>query len=262
MFQPCRIATIDGLRGVLACVVLADHVVRVLGSHMLDEAATASVWAFFVMSGHVLTRAYPNQYLPFLLRRVIRLWPTYAVCLLIGYTLLGEFPDWRVLVWYPPQGDHWFRADVPAWSLQIEAWAMLAMPLIAWFGRGSVLLRGCIALPLLLLPAGYGFYLGCFFLGGVLSRWEPRCALLEAAVPQWLGSVSYSLYLSHMPVLIMTAAVLGIKTGVVLGLPIVFAVAWLVWQLVEHPSILASRSLGSFLTRLPHFGERRVISMR
>jgi peptidoglycan/LPS O-acetylase OafA/YrhL len=119
-----RITALDGLRGALACVVLADHVGLILGSHILDWPAKVSVWAFFAMSGLVLTRTYDGHLLTFLIRRAVRLWPVYALCLTCGYATMGEAPDWRVLAWLPPDcaNVEWFRADVPAWSLQSRRW--------------------------------------------------------------------------------------------------------------------------------------------
>lgn len=137
-----RIPFLDGLRGVLACVVVASHVMVLLGSEALYLAAYGAVWVFFVMSGLVLSRSYDGRYLPFLIRRLVRLWPVYGLCVLAGYGVLREPPVWRVLVWYPwpdlSTASDWFRPDLPAWSLCVEAWAMPFMPLIAWFGRGSI----------------------------------------------------------------------------------------------------------------------------
>ena len=114
---------------------------------------------------------------------------------------------------------------------------MLAFPLIVW----------CAAAPLRLMIAGAAvaaaamllqplLIYGVFFLAGAsLAGAAPRWRLLEAAPAQWLGKISYSLYLSHWVVL----SALGPWWGFAAALP----VAWTIWWLVERPSILASRKI-------------------
>jgi peptidoglycan/LPS O-acetylase OafA/YrhL len=77
-----------------------------------------------------------------------------------------------------------------------------------------------------------------FFLAGArLAGWSPRVALLEGRTCQWLGKVSFSLYLSHWPLLVA----FGPIVGGLLCLP----VAWIVWRIVERPSIAISRRLAA-----------------
>ncbi len=71
-----RIAALDGLRGVLAVVVVVRHVYVVAGiRNPLFWPSQVAVWAFFVMSAMVLVRAYDGHYFAFLARRAVRLWP-------------------------------------------------------------------------------------------------------------------------------------------------------------------------------------------
>jgi peptidoglycan/LPS O-acetylase OafA/YrhL len=245
---------LDGLRGVLALAVVAAHIgvftgaENIRGGDTVAALALASVAGFFIVSGLVLTRSYDGRYVVFLARRFVRLWPVYAVTLLVGYAIIGRVPVWSELLWYPwmPHfpADPMALPNPPAWSLCIEAWAMLAMPLWAWFG-------GAAWRSLLILPTWAGltlidghFVSALFFMAGAsMARLEPRSTFLERAALQWLGKVSYSLYLSHWLVLRIAVDAVG-PWGLLLAIPGCFLVAWGVWWAVERPSIALSRRIG------------------
>jgi peptidoglycan/LPS O-acetylase OafA/YrhL len=251
--QPCieprRVHALDGLRGALALVVLAHHVCYFAGSTQLDYAAAISVFIFFILSGYVLTRAYDSRYFIFLARRAVRLWPVFALCLALGGIMQHVTTAPRLFAWIPFVDFHagvaWLEADPPAWSLFVEAWAMPFIPIIAWFGTGSLI--RVLALPVAAaIIARVDIRLactGCFMLGAVLSRWNWRAAPLETGPMQWLGKISYSLYLSHWLVLSACYQALG-RPGVILGGMLAFPAAWCVWRLVEQPSIELSRRVG------------------
>lgn len=91
-----RIYTLDGLRGVAAALVALYHF-----SHPLAPAGYIAVDLFFVMSGVVIAQAYTGRLQrslktgEFLRMRFVRLYPLYAVGLLIGLvvtTLQGILP--------------------------------------------------------------------------------------------------------------------------------------------------------------------------
>ena len=90
--------------------------------------------------------------------------------------------------------------------------------------------------------------LGYFVAGSYLARFSPRAAWLEAAPAQWLGKVSYSLYLSHWLVFAAAVRLVGLWGGV-WALPLAFPVGWAVWAAVERPSILASRRVKAWLAQ-------------
>ena len=71
--------------------------------------------------------------------------------------------------------------------------------------------------------------------------WRNR--LLESAIPQWLGRISYSLYLSHALVLKVFVHAFGAWGGV-LAIPAALCIGWLIWWGVERPSIKLSRKVG------------------
>jgi peptidoglycan/LPS O-acetylase OafA/YrhL len=195
------------------------------------------------MSGYVLTRAWQGDVVHFLLRRFLRLWPVYAASLAVGFTIAGRHPQWTQFFWYPyidPRDPS--TVNPPTWSLVLEAWAMPCMPLIVWAGTSTVS-RAAIAM-LLMLGTGL-FYapiivLTFFIAGAYFSRKMVRNRWLESAIPQWLGKISYSLYLSHFLVLTVFVRLLG-PWGGVLCLPAAFCVAWLTWFALERPSIWLSR---------------------
>src|ERR1700733_674035 len=133
-----RVASVDGLRGWLAAYVMLAHLVNAYGSGVLIGGANAAVMAFFAISGHVLTRSWNGDFPAFLVRRFFRLWPVYALSLAAGGYLIGRAPPLSFYFWYPFEGIH---GDIPynpvMWSLFVEAWSALFMPIIVWTGRRS-----------------------------------------------------------------------------------------------------------------------------
>ena len=95
-----RVTSIDGLRGLLALVVVFQHVDD-LEQRVGELPGLVAVCLFFVMSGYVLTRAWDDDFLSFLIKRFVRLWPLFAVCALVGAVLNSDWPDWSSFVWYP-----------------------------------------------------------------------------------------------------------------------------------------------------------------
>jgi peptidoglycan/LPS O-acetylase OafA/YrhL len=247
-----RMPALDGLRGILAVVVAMHHVCAYAGSGVLLWPAQKAVLAFFFLSGLVLTRAWAGHVWRFMVRRIVRLWPTYAVCLAAGYVALGQRPIWAEFLWLRIEPTVspmcWHAADPPMWSLCIEMWVMPFMPFIAWFGRGSparmiLAVIACAALTLLGGAPAYGAF---FVAGAALSRFTFQSKALESRVPLWLGKVSYSLYLSHWVVFKAFTQAFG-HYGLIPGAVACPAVAWVLWRWVERPSVTYSRSL--FQTR-------------
>lgn len=247
-----RVTAVDGLRGLLAVVVVAWHVADPFRIDWMLIPAKAAVVVFFVLSGYVLTRGWDGRMGIFMVRRFIRLWPVFALCLGAGFLIAGVTPVWSQFLWYPLiHADDRPAIDPPAWSLFLEVWTMPLMPLIIWT-RSSLLWRGLpvatafllasIANPILQVPA-------YFIVGAALAHVEFRGRLLEGPIPQWLGRISYSLYLSHALVIALAVRTFG-PWGGVAALPAVFAVGWLIWRLVERPSIALSRWAGHALAHV------------
>ena len=255
--RAARIPALDGLRGGLALIVVLWHATSPIGLLWFAYPAKLAVFGFFVLSGLVLTRAWDGRPAAFLLQRVVRLWPTYAACLAVGYVIAGARVDWGQFAWLSlmvPDGEP--RIDPPVWSLIVEAWAMPLMPLIVWCGTGSlarawVAAMVCLAAVWLtgdLALQQYWLALSFFVVGAHLARWSPRAAWLEATPAQWLGKISYSLYLSHWLVFALARQQFG-PVGALAALPLAFPVGWLVWAAIERPSVAASRRLKRALLR-------------
>ena len=216
----------------------------------LLASADAAVWMFFLLSGYVLTLGWDGRLGLFLARRFVRLWPVYALCLAAGYGVAGVRPVWSEFLWFPLIGPNDQPSiDPPVWSLFLEVWTMPFMPLIVWAGSGTGrpgALRAALCATAMLALAALTylqFLAPCAFVAGAfLARYGVRNRWLESALPQWLGRVSYSLYLSHFVVLSVATRTFG-PWGGVAAAPLAFAVAWLVWRTVERPSIAASRRL-------------------
>lgn len=247
---PTRVAALDGLRGLLACVVLAWHVCTPFGVGWLLQAANLAVALFFVISGYALTRAWDGRMGVFAVRRVSRLWPVFAVCLAAGYAVAGVPPVWSEFFWFPYMGANSKpQIDPPVWSLFLEAWAIPFMPLIIWAGGGKLVrVLACIGAGLAVVVVSGGdlrlLMFPLFFAGSYLARVDIKNRLLESTIPQWLGKISYSLYLSHFMVLTLAVRAFG-RWGGVWAAPAALLVGWLVWRFVEHPSIRLSRRLGA-----------------
>src|SRR5271163_682098 len=168
-----RVTSVDGLRGWLAAWVMIAHLVNAYGSGALIGLANAAVMVFFVISGYVLTRSWNGNFLPFLVRRFFRLWPVYALSLAVGGYMIHKGAPLTLYFWYPFD----IHGNIPynpvMWSLFVEAWSALFMPIIVWIGRRP----GATALTITALAAmqfvskdiSYGAYI---VLGSYLSKFS------------------------------------------------------------------------------------------
>lgn len=238
-----RNAALDGIRGALALGVLLFHAAG--GEFTAARGVGQSfVFGFFILSGFVLTATWrKGEFLAFLVRRVVRLWPVYAVCLAGAALAAGHAPDLREWVFLrrAPILSNWtYSLDPARWSLFIEIRAILFMPLIVWIGRRGPghLLAGSLACFGLAFLGEANFVFGPFFLvGAYLTRYRIRAALFELPAAQWLGRISYPLYLSHHMILHQISAPLWVR------LVLCFAVAQALTMTVERLSLAGSRAV-------------------
>jgi peptidoglycan/LPS O-acetylase OafA/YrhL len=247
---PARVASVDGVRGWLATYVMVAHLVNAYGSGILIGGANTAVMIFFVISGYVLTRSWTGNVPGFVVRRFFRLWPVYALSLAAGGYMIGKAPPLLFFFWYPfeTKSSH-IPYNPVMWSLFVEAWSTLFMPLIVWIGRRRMLAAAAIVtLTLLRLvneDLSYGAY---FILGSCLAHYTPGEKYFSDPVSQWLGRISYSLYLTHL--LVLAACKFHFPSvALYIAIPASFAFASLVWFLVERPSIYLSRRLGRLADR-------------
>jgi peptidoglycan/LPS O-acetylase OafA/YrhL len=265
-----RIELIDATRGVLALWVAFVHCAKMwvpLDSWAyvsLERLSQLAVAVFFVMSAYVLSLGYDGHYVAFLARRAVRLYPVFWVCVIPGLYLFGATaPSWHQWLLTPDilmKRDLIGQIDAPAWSLSIELAATPLLPLLFWLCRRFVLRwtllagsAGAVFLftlhwrPWLPQPLPWGTWAFLFVLGAFLAATVPVLPNRSAPRPlALLGRVSYSLYLSHWPVLV--ALLLFIPSGRLAGvlmLVLALPVAALIYRYVERPSILASRWVGA-----------------
>jgi peptidoglycan/LPS O-acetylase OafA/YrhL len=244
-----RVAGLDGLRGLLAVYVMIAHVANAYGNGRLIGGASVSVMIFFVISGYVLTRSWNGNFLPFLVRRFFRLWPVYALSLAVGGYMIHQGPPLSLYFWYPFD----IHGNIPynpvMWSLFVEAWSALFMPIIVWIGRRP----GATALTITALAAmqfvskdiSYGAYI---VLGSYMSKFTFDERYFKGPFTQWLGKISYSLYLTHL--LVIAACRYHFPDiAIYIAMPASLAAAYLVWLIVERPSLWLSRYFGGLSDR-------------
>jgi peptidoglycan/LPS O-acetylase OafA/YrhL len=236
-----RNPTIDGIRGLAALVVFVSHGFQYTSHDISFHPATYAVWTFFILSGYVLAPTYRGDVVAFLAKRFVRLWPLYALCMFAGMLLTGVVPPWTRWLWWPMLNANAPDAiDPPAWSLHVEWWAMLAFPMIMLARRGIavavVLAAAC--LPLMMFVSEWFFFGSFFILGAWASRFQIRLRWLENPVTEWLGRISYPLYLSHA--IVLEDAGLPIWAAIPAALLVAQGLTWT----VERWSIAASRQVG------------------
>lgn len=91
-------------------------------------------------------------------------------------------------------------------------------------------------------------YLGAVIIVAVAFLWRPFASFLMIAPVRWLGRVSFSLYLVHVPIIIAVANIFGrghwVET-VAVAIPSSLIVAELFARFVEQPAHRLSKRVGS-----------------
>ena len=88
----------------------------------------------------------------------------------------------------------------------------------------------------------------------VAAYWGWARSLLETRLVQWLGAISFSLYLTHEPIVIASAYLFGPGRGalaILVAIPAAFIVAQVFFLLVERPSHRLAKRIGRRFTPPP-----------
>jgi peptidoglycan/LPS O-acetylase OafA/YrhL len=200
-----EIRPLTGIRGVAALLVAAYHLngidappaLRVEGlmGNLVNHGYLA-VDLFFVLSGYVMALSYGEMlrvwsgtgFLRFLIRRIARVYPLYALITLVIAVLLAtgvshqDLPDLGPsMVWNLLMMQGWGFAqslDGPSWSISTEWGAYLLFPLLAsltLYGRritvlGAALISVLTVVVLVVLPFGGRGPLDVYGPGSALAR--------------------------------------------------------------------------------------------
>ncbi len=168
-----RISALDGLRGVLALMVVASHFIGEV-PHGLKAALVGwiAVKMFFVLSGFLMAKIMldhldsPNFFSTFYIRRACRTLPVYLVMLGIVFAAAAVFHDqawmeadrifplWRYLTFTQgfemiARGDSGSEWLTPTWTLTAEEQFYLVAPLLCLTVGRRHLLRALVAAVLL-----------------------------------------------------------------------------------------------------------------
>jgi peptidoglycan/LPS O-acetylase OafA/YrhL len=236
--RPEYFPALTGLRFFLALWVVFHHLVSKgmmleawsytlpVTARVFLEQGHVAVRTFFVLSGFVLARGYANSdwkrrdIVSYGIARIARVYPVYAVSLLLISTFVYEFLSspgvtargkldalaaygFVLQGWMPEAGAGW---NTPAWSLSCEFMFYLCLPmLLVWLGDRSwwklgALIFIAMALPLALkrvgAPASWKplLHLGDFLVGIAAAR---IYGWLRTPGRNWKGS-GYRLYVPAM----------------------------------------------------------------
>ncbi len=141
-----RLDGLEALRGICALIVLSGHAATLTGTASLFIRMHLAVDLFFMLSGYVMARSYEAKLdagLPtsaFLIARIRRLWPTMALGVMLGATLVAswERPSETLLLllcnllFIPATGGvgHVFPLLAVTWSIYFELFANIVHAVI------------------------------------------------------------------------------------------------------------------------------------
>lgn len=97
--------------------------------------------------------------------------------------------------------------------------------------------------------------LGAVLIVVVAAMWGPIIRLLSTRIVQWLGRISFSLYLVHVPILMTFNAFLGPKLwwlSAVCTVVVALGVAELFARFIEQPAHRLSQRTGRAFSRRIH----------
>lgn len=140
------------------------------------------------------------------------------------------------------------RLGVPAW-LGIVLFALFCIGLPSW----TYAWTGTTETWAKVVGGAPSIGAGLLVLAALLCR--PVGAFLETRIVQWLGTISFSLYLVHLPILSTVGILVGTDhwvRAIAIGVPIALIVAVLFQRFVEAPSHRLSKKVGSAISARVH----------
>lgn len=136
---------IDSLRAIAVIAVLLSHWLPWFPRPI--NWGIGGVYLFFAISGYVITRGLLQEkdrsgsidFRQFFMRRIVRIWPAYYMCIAVSYFVWPGFPDGTVIWHLTFLSNVLFsqKAQFPAhfWSLSVEQQFYLAWPFLALLSR-------------------------------------------------------------------------------------------------------------------------------
>jgi peptidoglycan/LPS O-acetylase OafA/YrhL len=244
---------------VLILLVPRDPSTMPEGSWMAETHAGGVSWPAFFAQATLVPRQYPldnplwslhwellySILLPFAtaLALLVRRWALTAVFVCCALSLTGRIVEQSELLYFPiflmgtimaarmPDLLAWVERPRARWFMPLFAALSVILLIASWLARpfapsGSELSHVLWALA---APGAAGVVV-------VSLAWAPAIRLFETRVIQWLGRISFSLYLVHVPILATLAFAFGAEQWAIVGLigiPLNLLAAWVFYQLVE-----------------------------
>ena len=271
-----RLAVLDIIRGPLAAWVVIAHILFITGGNHTAVHPEYAVELFLVITGFVTAKLVIEKaepYSVFIVRRFFRIWPVLVFCLALNLAVtrpaatldnvvvfLSELAMLHGLIPDKLIPDASMRLLVPAWYVSVVWQFFLVAPLfVRWVLRLGW--RSQIALAILWwipvnrwINAWLPHYwrmesvivlkLFWIYAGIMAYRYWPHWGQLK--LPRWtaplehLGTISYSMYLVHFPI------ILFYRDNLPLAVLLIFVASVLVHSLIEVPGV----RLGQWLLRL------------
>jgi len=247
------------LSALLIFLVPRDRSSMPPGSWMAETHADTVTWQAFLSQASLVPRQYSlnnplwslhwellySILLPFAtaLALLVRRWALTAVIVCCALSLIGRVFEQSELLYFPiflmgtimaarmPDLLAWVERPRARWFMPVFATLSVLMLIASWLARpiapsGSELSHVLWALA---APGAAGIVV-------VSLAWAPAIRFFSTRVLQWLGKISFSLYLVHVPVLATLAFALGSDQWPLIGLigiPLSILVAWVFYQAVE-----------------------------
>lgn len=247
------------LSALLIFLVPRDRSAMPAGSWMAETHAESVSVGSFLAQASLVPRQYPlnnplwslhwellySIVLPLAtaLALLVRRHALAAVIVCCGLSVAGRIFEQSELLYFPvfivgtimaarmPDLLAWVERPRPRWFMPLFTLVSVAMLIASWLARPIVPSGTDLSTVLwaFAAPGAAGIVL-------VALAWGPAIRLFETLPIQWLGKISFSLYLVHVPVLATLAFAFGSEAWLlvgVLGIPISLLVAWGFYEGVE-----------------------------